>query len=536
MDMGGDLCASNVLCPPLPAQYHDKSWFGHPDSRAYVPTLDGGAAGLGTWAHIAENPWSSKHRCDTYRRMHGGYWGSGDSTSHHWHKGYLPCCFGKGFGPELIVDGRYTSAWRSADDAGLDGKPVTIMLDIRRSAQQSAPSGTQVVRQVSLEWEDNYFAQEYTVDFSVDGATWTTVVDNARGSAATVQHDVRSPQFPMGRSVRYVRVTLSSPAMPSSIGGALYRLRNVRLYGHASSVSVVRVEAGAAGSFQYQAGVSPVVERVSAHGRSPARGTTAGNTRLTIVGSGFTAAATVMVGDMDCPVQSGSNSTHVFCLTPAVALTEGGARRVSVSVPGVGASLPHAAATFTYVDLWSSRTTWGGSEPPVGCGDFEHDRECVDSVIIPEGQVIMLDVTPPRFFLILVQGTLVFDPDAPELELRATYLLVHGGKLQIGTPDEPHQGKATITLFGHFGNRELPSFGAKVLACYKCTMDLHGVQHERAWSRLSQRAYPGDQSITLEHSVSTWPVGVGLSSQRRSTTRRRMRFDRSSRSVPMAGR
>ena len=141
MDMGGDLCASNVLCPPLPAQYHDKSWFGHPDTRAYVPTLDGGAAGLGTWAHIAENPWSSKHRCDTYRRMHGGYWGSGDSTSHHWHKGYLPCCFGKGFGPELIVDGRYTSAWRSADDAGLDGLHLTEQLCVARRYEADAAAG-----------------------------------------------------------------------------------------------------------------------------------------------------------------------------------------------------------------------------------------------------------------------------------------------------------------------------------------------------------------------------------------------------------
>ena len=32
-----------------------------------------------------------------------------------------------------------------------------------------------------------------------------------------------------------------------------------------------------------------------------------------------------------------------------------------------------------------------------------------DSVVIPQGQTIILDVSPPRLYLLLVRGMLVFD-------------------------------------------------------------------------------------------------------------------------------
>lgn len=144
-------------------------------------------------------------------------------------------------------------------------------------------------------------------------------------------------------------------------------------------------------------------------------------------------------------------------------LADGGDAAVIVAVAGSGASVAAPNAVFQYADLWSSRTTWGGNDPPVGCGDFEGDRECKTSVVIPKGQVIILDVPAPRLYLLLIQGTLIFDPEATgPLELSAVYIIVHGGTLQIGTEDEPFTQQATITLYGHFGNTELPTFGAKV--------------------------------------------------------------------------
>jgi hypothetical protein len=61
-------------------------------------------------------------------------------------------------------------------------------------------------------------------------------------------------------------------------------------------------------------------------------------------------------------------------------------------------------------------------------------------------QTILLDVSPPRLFLILIQGTLIFH--RKDLHLQAVYILVKGGTLQIGTEAEPFEQQATITLYG----------------------------------------------------------------------------------------
>jgi hypothetical protein len=68
--------------------------------------------------------------------------------------------------------------------------------------------------------------------------------------------------------------------------------------------------------------------------------------------------------------------------------------------------------------------------------------------LMPCAQTILLDVSPPRFYLILIQGTLIFD--RKDLHLQAVYILVRGGTLQIGTEAEPFEQKATITLYGAY--------------------------------------------------------------------------------------
>ena len=54
------------------------------------------------------------------------------------------------------------------------------------------------------------------------------------------------------------------------------------------------------------------------------------------------------------------------------------------------------------MDLWSRRSTWGGNLPPIDG----------DSVYIPAGTTVMLDVSPPRLYLLIVEGNLVFDSNA----------------------------------------------------------------------------------------------------------------------------
>ena len=57
----------------------------------------------------------------------------------------------------------------------------------------------------------------------------------------------------------------------------------------------------------------------------------------------------------------------------------------------------------------------------------------------------------------------MFDKEAPSIELQSRYILVAGGgKLIIGTEEEPYENKATITMHGNVRCTEMPVFGCKV--------------------------------------------------------------------------
>ena len=51
-------------------------------------------------------------------------------------------------------------------------------------------------------------------------------------------------------------------------------------------------------------------------------------------------------------------------------------------------------ASYYYVDVWSSKYTWGGLDPPIE-GDF---------VIVPAGQTLLLDVDTPILSMLLIEG------------------------------------------------------------------------------------------------------------------------------------
>ncbi|KAF0286932.1 Fibrocystin-L [Amphibalanus amphitrite] len=217
----------------------------------------------------------------------------------------------------------------------------------------------------------------------------------------------------------------------------------------------------------------------SATSVTPSRGGTAGGTTITVTGTGFAESVT----SVTC-VTNGHVGPGVF--------------DVMVDVPGVGFAQSAEGAQFQYVDRWSSPFTWGGSDPP-------SDGQ---SVSITAGQTILLDTSTPVLRLILIDGgELIFDPDAPFLELNAEYIVVvGGGRVQIGTEESPHQGQAAITLHGNVRATELPVYGAKVLAVRNGTLDLHGRPLDVTWTYLASTAAAGATSITLDRPVG-WAVG-----------------------------
>lgn len=129
-----------------------------------------------------------------------------------------------------------------------------------------------------------------------------------------------------------------------------------------------------------------------------------------------------------------------------------------------------------------------------------------DSVVIPENETVLLDMSPPRLELLVVMGELVF-LDQQDLELIARHIMVRGGAIRIGAPGVPHRHRAVITLYGDRRDYAIPLYGAKVLAVREGLLDLHGLAPRMPWTRLSATASAGETSIEVRGDASDWPVG-----------------------------
>ncbi|XP_043545298.1 fibrocystin-L-like [Chiloscyllium plagiosum] len=242
--------------------------------------------------------------------------------------------------------------------------------------------------------------------------------------------------------------------------------------------------------FTYLSALTPVITTIN-----PRRGGTGGGTKLTITGSGFCSDISennVIIAETPCEIQS-VNETNIVCVTGAHFPSQ--QTKVIVNVRGNGiAKLDNA--DFNYIDVWSSRYTWGGDTPP----------EAGSLVVITRGQTILLDQSTPVLKMLVIQGgTLVFDEADIELQTE-NILITDGGVFQIGTESAPFRHKAIITLHGHLRAKELPLYGAKTLAVREGTLDLHGLPVPVVWTHLAQTAKAGSSNLILQKAV-TWKPG-----------------------------
>ena len=77
-----------------------------------------------------------------------------------------------------------------------------------------------------------------------------------------------------------------------------------------------------------------------------------------------------------------------------------------------------------------------------------------DTVWIPEGHAVVMDVSPPRLYFLVVQGHLEFA--RKDLSLGVNYIFVLDGSFAVGTEAEPFLQNAVITLHGSPVSQELP--------------------------------------------------------------------------------
>ncbi|KAK2095397.1 Fibrocystin-L [Saguinus oedipus] len=176
--------------------------------------------------------------------------------------------------------------------------------------------------------------------------------------------------------------------------------------------------------FTYAVLLTPLITAVS-----PKRGSTAGGTRLTVMGENIEDVH-ITIAEAKCAVEC-SNKTHIICMTDAHPLS--GWAPVHVHIRGVGMA---------------------------------------------------------KLVIVLLGGTLIFDE--ADIELQAENILItDGGILQIGTETSPFQHKAIITLHGHLRSPELPVYGAKTLAVREGILDLHGTQIRCKEKKINTTKYNG---------------------------------------------
>ncbi|GBG70297.1 hypothetical protein CBR_g6425 [Chara braunii] len=267
------------------------------------------------------------------------------------------------------------------------------------------------------------------------------------------------------------------------------------------------------GTFEYSGEATPFVYTITPH-----RGTTAGNNLVLITGEGFGNVAEdvkAYIDEAPCSIVSPMNDTHIYCRTgPSKGTRLNG--RVWVDVSGKGHSLadlaPNAtssprqnidwgtfnrtqAVIFQYIDVWSSRTTWGNSLLPIEG----------DSVYVPANTTLYVDMLTPKLELVIIEGDVVFD-DTTDVSLSAKWIVIRSGSLVVGTPENPFNHKATITLRCDTECQELPIYGAKVIAVRYGKLMMHGKPKVPSWTRLNRTASPGDTTVSLSESVN-WEIG-----------------------------
>jgi G8 domain/IPT/TIG domain len=137
----------------------------------------------------------------------------------------------------------------------------------------------------------------------------------------------------------------------------------------------------------YSNQVTPVVNTVT-----PRFGPSYGNTVVNIVGQRLSGVVSVLVDGVPCKVSS-SNDTNIVCRSGNrdIAAYRTPTSKFEVKVNGNNAAL---FQNFFYANKFSDEATWGGDIPP---------RE-MDSIAVPAGETLIVDIIPPRLFAIIVEG------------------------------------------------------------------------------------------------------------------------------------
>jgi parallel beta-helix repeat protein len=249
----------------------------------------------------------------------------------------------------------------------------------------------------------------------------------------------------------------------------------------------------------YTDAATPVVSAISQR-----YGTYLGGDSLTITGTGFstvTSEVHVTIDGIECSVTS-ATATSIQCTTGArPTVVEDGMTelRFSGSTPNGYAAMQDYQ--FSYANYWSDLETWGGEYLP---------KEG-DSIVIPKGQTLIVDIDrSPILYAVLVEGALVFQPDADSNHERffdAEYIFISMHALmEVGTPENRYTSKLTITMHGTRESPQIPTYGNKGIFVRHGQLDIHGAERTPTWTELDSTIQAGGTQITTVEETD-WKVG-----------------------------
>ncbi|MBZ9753314.1 hypothetical protein K7W42_20990 [Deinococcus sp. HMF7604] len=144
--------------------------------------------------------------------------------------------------------------------------------------------------------------------------------------------------------------------------------------------------------------------------------------------------------------------------------------------------------------LWSDPHTWGGHLPVAG-----------QRVVIPPGQRVVLDISPPPLDDLNIQGELLVQDGAGALTLRAATIQV-GGRWQAGEAVRPLRRRLTVILGS--GRRVAAATNGLVTVLAGGTLELWGLRPSR-WTHLTRSVRAGSRTLQLATPVN-WPMGTVL--------------------------
>lgn len=173
------------------------------------------------------------------------------------------------------------------------------------------------------------------------------------------------------------------------------------------------------------------------------------------------------------------------------ALAVAGALSISIFPAARAADQTRTARSVSTIQRWSDPATWGGRLP---------GRD--ESVRIPSGTEVLLDISPPPLGGFSVDGTLRFAKKS--LSLTADWIMVHGS-LQVGSSGEPFRKRAVITLTGDDRATDVMGMGNRFLGVMGGELDLHG-RRIPGWTRLGATASKGATAVTLAKQM-PWKPG-----------------------------